>query len=70
LFAFEDVLQNLVEKGIQPLLIGVQEQPLYRLESIDIIPDLVGKEHIFENYDACLQWIIANVGDTVPAVEN
>jgi len=31
---------------------------------------LVGKEHIFENYDACLQWIIANVGDTVPAVEN
>jgi SulP family sulfate permease len=69
LFAFEDVLQNLLQKGIQPLLIGVQEQPLYRLETIDIIPDLIGKEHIFENYDACLQWIVANVKDTVPPFE-
>jgi SulP family sulfate permease len=70
LFAFEDVLQNMVQKGIQPLLIEVQEQPLYRLETIDIIPDLVGKEHVFESYDACLQWIVANVEDTVPALEN
>lgn len=69
LFAFEDVLQNLLQKGIQPLLIEVQEQPLYRLETIDIIPDLIGKEHIFENYDACLQWIVANVKDTVPPLE-
>jgi SulP family sulfate permease len=69
LFAFEVVLQNLLQKGIQPLLIEVQEQPLYRLETIDIIPDLVGKEHIFENYDACLKWMVKNVQDTVPAVE-
>lgn len=69
LFAFEDVLQNLLQKGIQPLLIEVQEQPLYSLETIDIMRDLIGKEHVFENYDACLKWIIKNVEDTVPALE-
>ena len=68
LFAFEDVLQNLIKKGIQPLLVSVQEQPLYRLETIDIIPDLIGKEHVFEDYDTCLQWIVENVEDTVPAI--
>ncbi|WP_292891277.1 hypothetical protein [Nonlabens sp.] len=43
---------------------------MYRLETIDIIPDLLGKQHIFENYDACLHWILANVEDTVPSPEN
>ncbi|WP_438968613.1 SulP family inorganic anion transporter [Nonlabens sp.] len=70
LFAFEDVLQNLVQKGITPLIVGIQEQPLYRLETIDIIPDLVGADHVFEDYNACLNWIIENVEDTVaPIVE-
>ncbi|WP_405370356.1 SulP family inorganic anion transporter [Nonlabens sp. Asnod2-A12] len=69
LFAFEDVLQNLIQKGIQPLLVSVQEQPLYRLETIDIIPDLIGKEHVFENYEDCLKWIVEHVEDTVPAIE-
>jgi SulP family sulfate permease len=68
LFSFEDVLQELIRKKITPLLVGVQEQPLYRLENIDIIPDLVGEEHVFENYEQCLQWILENVEDTVPSV--
>lgn len=69
LFAFEDVLQNLIQKGIQPLLVSVQEQPLYRLETIDIIPDLIGKEHVFKDYEACLNWIVEHVEDTVPAIK-
>ncbi|WP_124978897.1 SulP family inorganic anion transporter [Nonlabens xiamenensis] len=66
LFTFEDVLQELIRKKISPLLVGIQEQPRYRLENIDIIPDLVGQEHVFDNYDECLQWILQHVEDTVP----
>ncbi|MGJ8683102.1 MAG: SulP family inorganic anion transporter [Nonlabens sp.] len=67
LFAFEDVLQALVKRGVTPLLVGVQEQPEYRFSAIDIIPDLVGEEHLFENYEECLQWIKENVEDTIPS---
>ncbi len=65
LFAFEEVLQTLVARGLTPLLVNVQEQVRYRMEAIDIIPDLVPEEHVFDNYEDCLAWIIENVEDTV-----
>ncbi|MGB3591108.1 MAG: SulP family inorganic anion transporter [Nonlabens sp.] len=65
LFAFEDVFQSLIKQGVTPLLVNMQEQVRYRLEAIDIVPDLIPEEHIFPNYDACMQWVIENVEDTV-----
>lgn len=66
LFAVEDVMMALMAKNIQPLLVGVQEQPRYRMEAIDIIPDLINEEFIFETYEECLAWVLVNVEDTVP----
>ena len=66
LFAVDDVMQALIAKNIQPLLVGVQEQPRYRMEAIDIIPDLINEEFIFESYEECLAWVLINVKDTVP----
>ncbi|WP_194851663.1 SulP family inorganic anion transporter [Nonlabens antarcticus] len=65
LFAMEDVILSLIARKIKPLLVGVQKQPKYRLEAIDIIPDLVSEEQIFENYEACLEWMIDNVENKV-----
>ncbi|OIQ29288.1 MAG: sodium-independent anion transporter [Bacteroidetes bacterium MedPE-SWsnd-G2] len=57
LYAMEDVLLNLTQNGKVVLLVGVLEQPLYMLERIDIVPDLISTDHIFEDFKSCLAWI-------------
>ena len=53
LYAMEEVLVDLVNAKMKILLVDVQEQPRYLLERIDIIPDLIPKEQVFETfYDA------------------
>ncbi|AZQ43066.1 SulP family inorganic anion transporter [Nonlabens ponticola] len=69
LFAFEDVAQYLVQQGVTPLISGLKEQPRYRLEAIDIIPDLIKEEHLFESYTQCVSWVEQNVEDTVAPEE-
>jgi len=61
LYALEDALVDLVKDGKKVLLVNIIEQPRYLLEKIDIIPDLVSKDQIFDNFDDCLVWIKENV---------
>ncbi|MFC4722686.1 SulP family inorganic anion transporter [Geojedonia litorea] len=61
LYAMEDVLVDLRKQNINVLLVGVLSQPKYMMERIDIIPDLIPKEHIFSNFKDCLTWIKNNV---------
>lgn len=61
LYAMEDVLVDLKKEDINVLLVGVLQQPKYMMERIDIIPDLIPNEHIFENFNDCLRWIKSNV---------
>jgi SulP family sulfate permease len=63
LYAMEDVLQDLNKKNIQVLFVGLLKQPSYMMERIDIIPDLIRKEHIFKTFDSCVKWIKDNVKD-------
>ncbi len=63
LYALEDVFQDLIEKDITILLVNPQEQPTYMMNRIDIIPDLIPQEHIFETFDECMTWVKANVED-------
>ena len=65
LYAMEDILQDLKRNGITVLFVGLQDQPRYMMERIDIIPDLVPEEHIFDNIDACIDWVTENVEDVV-----
>ena len=57
LYAMEDVLVDLSKSGKKIIIVGILKQPRYMLERIDIIPDLVSKEHMFENFKECLNWI-------------
>lgn len=68
LFAVENVMQALLAKNIQPLLVGIDKQPRYRMEAIDIIPGLIQEEFVFETYEECLTWVLVNVKDTVSPV--
>jgi SulP family sulfate permease len=63
LYAMEDVLNDLAAHDIKIVLVHLMEQPRYLLEKIDIIPDLVPTEQIFDNFEESIVWIKANVKD-------
>ncbi len=58
LFVLEDIIFDLINEGKEVLLVNVLEQPRYLLEKIDIIPDLVSEDKIFNNFNDCLTWIL------------
>ncbi len=43
------------------LIVDIQTHPLYLMKSIDIIPDLIPEEHIFNSFKECTSWIIKNL---------
>ncbi|MFT6338718.1 MAG: SulP family sulfate permease [Saprospiraceae bacterium] len=57
LYALEDIVFDLEVRGVKVYLVNLQEQPLDKLESIDIIPDLVAKEHVFVNIKEAFAFI-------------
>ena len=63
LYAMEDVLVDLKKDNIDILFVGLLNQPRYMMERIDIIPDLIPNENIFENFNDCTKWIMDNVKD-------
>jgi len=58
LYAMEDVLLDLRKRDIMVLLVDVLDQPRYMMERIDIIPDVVPRDNIFETFNECLDWIL------------
>lgn len=60
LYAMEDVLLELNKNNITPLFVDLLDQPKYFMERINIIPDLIPRAHIFDNFEACIQWVKAN----------
>ena len=46
LYAMEEVLQGLVQKGVTILFVDLLEKPRYLMEGIDIIPELVPEDQI------------------------
>ncbi len=63
LYALEDVLIDLRKSNIDVLFVDVLRQPRYMMERVDIIPDLIPEENIFDTFDACLNWVKNNVKD-------
>ena len=63
LYAMEDMLQDLKNKDIEVIFVGLLEQPKYMMERIDIIPDFIPREHIFESFDECTLWVKENIKD-------
>ena len=61
LYVLEDVLLELEKNDIHVLIVDIQKQPLYLMNSIDIIPDLISEAHIFDNFDECTRWIYKNI---------
>lgn len=63
LYALEEVISELLKQGIVVLMVDIKSQPKYLMESIDIIPDLIKKAHIFDTFTECTNYIKNNVKD-------
>ena len=61
LYAVEDMLLDLKKNDVEVLFVGLLKQPRYMMERIDIIPDFIPREPIFESFDDCLQWVKQNI---------
>ena len=65
LYAIEDVLIDLKKQKITILFVGLLEQPQLLMKTIDIIPNLVSNEFIFNDFSSCLKWINSSIKDTI-----
>lgn len=57
LYVMEDLILNLRQRGVEVLLIGLQSQPRDMLEAIDLVPDLVPEEDVFDTLDDGLEYL-------------
>lgn len=63
LYALEDIVFDLEQRGVRVLFVNLQEQPLDKLRSIDIIPDLVAEDQIFENIKDAFEHLKLTIGE-------
>ena len=63
LYSMEDVLTDLINKDITILLVNLQSQPRALMESINIVPELVPEERIFDNFSELSDWVKKSVVD-------
>lgn len=57
LYALEDAILSLEQKGIQVLLTSLEDQPRIQMEKINIIPGLISKDNVFEKFSDCVEWL-------------
>ncbi len=65
LYAMEDFLIELARKKKKVILVGLQKQPRYMLERIDVIPDLVKPEQITTGFNDCVGTLKQQI-DAIP----
>lgn len=57
LYAFEEILMDLSEQGKTLFLVDLKKQPRYMMERVKLVPKLISKNNIFENYKKCFSAI-------------
>jgi SulP family sulfate permease len=57
LFAMDEAIQELYKQDIKVVFTGLQDQPRAMLESVKIIPNLVGEDFIFDDFAQCVPWL-------------
>ncbi|SFR52383.1 sulfate permease, SulP family [Robiginitalea myxolifaciens] len=67
LYTLEDIIFDLEKQNIEVLLVGLQEQPRDMLQAVDIIPDLVPEEDIFENIAGSFDFLRKKLKETTKA---
>ena len=61
IYALENAILDLALRDIKVVITGLQEQPKDLLTSIDIIPNLVPEEQLFDHIDGSFEWVREHV---------
>jgi SulP family sulfate permease len=61
LYALEAAILTWERRNIDLILTGLQEQPRARMEILRIIPDLIGKDNVFEDFQDAITWLSERV---------
>lgn len=59
LYAMEEAILDLSRKGVTVLLTGLHPQPYDMLRTIDVIPDLIPENQLFETFEDSIHWLKA-----------
>ncbi|MGB7393750.1 MAG: SulP family inorganic anion transporter [Pricia sp.] len=62
LYALEDSIHELRIVDVEVILVGLQPEPLDRLESIGVIPDLIPKEDVFDTVEDAFAYLRKKLG--------
>jgi SulP family sulfate permease len=57
LYAMEDAILDLCRKDVLVLITGLHPQPYDMLRTIDIVPDLLPEEQIFDDFQDSIDWL-------------
>ncbi len=56
-YTLEEIILGLEQKGVHTHIVGIQRQPRYLAKNIDIIPDLIPENCVFEDFDSCIAYL-------------
>lgn len=59
--ALENVTLDLVRSGVKVLLTGARKQPLDMMEKVQLVPELIPRDQIFEDFADCSEWILEHI---------
>jgi SulP family sulfate permease len=57
LYALEEAVLSLEQRGIEVLFTGLQKQPKDMLRRIQMIPDLIPEKNLFKNFHEAITWM-------------
>ncbi len=64
LYAMEEAILELQQKGILVVFTGLYGQPLDMFERINLVPGLVPEEYLFETFEECVNWLQPYISDS------
>ncbi len=57
LYAMEEAVKDLQDRGIEVLMTIIQPQPLYMLTTHNVIPGVVPQDHTFKTFEECTEYL-------------
>ena len=57
LYAMEEAVKDLQDRGIEVLMTIIQPQPLYMLTTHKVIPGVVPQDHTFKTFEECTEYL-------------
>ncbi len=61
LYAMETAIKDLQDKGVTVLMTIIQPQPLYMLNTMKVIPNVVPENHTFKTFEECGEFLAQNI---------